>query len=268
MAEKAKRSRLESIRLWIKAVGIPVVLALLGLWQFWLKEVRWPGEAPVNLTTELSVREAGFSGASARDDKREDKELEAIEFEVTARNPSTRGLYLLRNLWVAYGVKIERPQNGDWLQVMADQINGNHQIIAGKYYDADPPVPVATGNVFTDVGLHPGEKIVRTFVFYVPQGVYDFVEVEVRLPTTTTEIPGHPGEPIAGVEYKVRADHAARRYIGLDRMAPTNNLRVPMLGIWMCNGRFRHACYRCGRLLHRPRSQTGPSLRAAVCPKA
>jgi hypothetical protein len=91
---------------------------------------------------------------------------------------------------------------------MADQINGNHQIIAGKYYDADPPVPVATGNVFTDVGLHPGEKIVRTFVFYVPQGVYDFVEVEVRLPTTTTEIPGHPGEPIAGVEYKVRADHA------------------------------------------------------------
>jgi hypothetical protein len=37
MAGNNKRSKSETIRLWIEAVGIPVVIAALGLWQFWLK---------------------------------------------------------------------------------------------------------------------------------------------------------------------------------------------------------------------------------------
>ena len=199
------RKTSESIRLWIEAVGIPVVVAALGVWQFWLKEVVWPSEAPVNLTTDLSVKEAGLKGASGS----EGNALEAIELEVTARNPSTRPIYVLNNIWTAYGVSIEVPQNKDWLQIMADELNGDHQIKGGAHYIPRHPIPVAVGNVFQDTTLQPNEKIVRTFVFYVPQGTYDYLEVDVGLPTTAEELQGHPGEAVAGVDYALRSDRSS-----------------------------------------------------------
>ena len=203
-----KRSTSETVRLWIEAVGIPVVLAGLGLWQFWLKEVRWPAEVPVNLTADLSVKDAGFSSGSSHEQQSADLKLEAIELEVTARNPSTRPIYLLENLWIAYGVKIGPPEGKDWLEVMEKQINGDHQIVGGEHYVAKHPIPVAAGNVFTDDGLQPNEKVVRTFVFYVPQGVYDYVEVDA-LPTVAEDRPDHPGERTARVEYKLRPDRSS-----------------------------------------------------------
>ena len=206
MADAPARSTGESIRLWIQAVGIPVVVAVLGLWQFWLKEVAWPSEAPVNLTTELSVKEAGFGKASARESNREDLGLEAIELQVTARNPSTRPIYLLTNIWAACGITIKPPKTKDWRGAMESQINGDHQIVGGEHYSTAYPVLVAAGNVFTDTALQPNEKIVRSFVFYVPKGAYDYVEVDVGLPTTPIERPGHPGEPTAVTEYKLRSD--------------------------------------------------------------
>lgn len=209
MAGNNKRSKSETVRLWIEAVGIPVVIAALGLWQFWLKEVRWPSEVPVNLTAELSVKDAGFKRANLREEQSSDQKLEAIELEVTARNPSTRPIYLLDNLWIAYGIKITPTHGKDWLGAMETQINGNHQIIGGSHYEAQHPIPVAAGNVFTDNGLQPNEKIVRTFVFYVPQGEYDYVEVDVGLPTVSRENPDRSGEGAARVEYKLREDRSS-----------------------------------------------------------
>jgi hypothetical protein len=209
MAEKP-RSRSETVRLWIDAIGIPVVLALLGLWQFWLKEVRWPAQAPVNLTAELSVKDAG-KGAFSSESSQANSDLQAIELEVTARNPSSRAICLLDNLWIAYGVKISSPDRKDWLEAMETEINGNHQIIGGAHYGAGHPVPVAAGNVFTDSGLQPNEKIVRTFVFYVPRGSYDYVEVDVGLPTVAKERSDSPGEGAAKVTYQLRDDHSSFR---------------------------------------------------------
>ena len=209
MAATNKRSTSETVRLWIEAVGIPVVIAALGLWQFWLKEVRWPSEVPVNLTAELSVKDAGFKHASLREEQSSEQKLEAIELEVTARNASTRPIYLLDNLWIAYGVKITPTEGKDWLEAMETEINGNHQIMGGSHYEAQHPIPVAAGNVFTDNGLQPNEKIVRTFVFYVPHGVYDYVEVDVGLPTVSKENRDRPGEGAARVEYKLRKDRSS-----------------------------------------------------------
>lgn len=203
-----KRSAAETARLWIEAVGIPLVLAVLGLWQFWLKEVRWPAEVPVNLTAELSVKDAGYGSSAAAP---ADPKLQAIELEVTARNPSTRPIYLLDNIWIAYGVKIRPPEQKDWLQAMEKEINGNHQIIGGAHYATNHPIPVAAGNVFTDSGLQPNEKIVRTFVFYVPRGAYDYVEVDVGLPTVAQERSDRPGEGAAKVSYKLRDDRSSFR---------------------------------------------------------
>jgi hypothetical protein len=183
----------------------------LGLWQFWLKEIKWPAQAPVNLTAELSIKDAG-SGAMPGKAADSDDGLQAIELEVTARNPSTRPIYLLNNIWVAYGIKIDSGKL-KWMDGMEVQLNGDHRIIGGKHYSTTPPVPVAVGNVFTDTGLQPNEKIVRSFVFYVPRNEYDYVEVNVGLPTTTADRPGQAGKPIAEVKYALRPDRSSYRPI-------------------------------------------------------
>jgi hypothetical protein len=194
------------VRLWIDAVGIPLVLALLGLWQFWLKEVKWPAQAPVNLTAELSIKDVG-SGATPGEAPNSEDGLQAVELEVTARNASTRSIYLLNNLWVAYGVKIDSGKP-DWREAMESHLNGDHRIVGGEHYATTPPIPVAVGNAFSDTGLQPNEKIVRSYVFYVPRGRYDYVEVNVALPTTAIEMPGGGG-PIAEVKYALRPDRSS-----------------------------------------------------------
>ena len=52
---------------------------------------------------------------------------------MTARNPSTRPIYLLDNLWIAYGIEISSPDRKDWLEAMEKEINGNHQIMGGAH---------------------------------------------------------------------------------------------------------------------------------------
>jgi hypothetical protein len=209
MAGEEKRSKSETVRLWTEAVGIPIALAGLGLLQFWLKEVRWPEEVPVNLTADLSVKDAGFSSPGFEQQAGSEPQLEAVELEVTARNPSSRPIYLLNNLWIAYGVKIGAPNNGTWMEDTEKQLNGDHQIVGGKHYRPQHPVPVAAGNIFTDNSLQPSEKIVRSFVFYVPRGTYDYIEVDIGLPTITSEMQGHPEQAAAGVEYELRKDQSS-----------------------------------------------------------
>jgi len=228
LAEVAQRSRSETVRLWIDAVGIPLVLALLGLWQFWLKEVKWPAQAPVNLTAEISVKDAG-DGAISRAAENADHGLQAIELEVTARNPSTRPIFLLNNLWVAYGVKID-PAKPNWREAMEDRLNGDHRIVGGEHYATTPPVPVGVGNAFGDTGLQPNEKVVRSYIFYVPRGRYDYVEVNVALPTTAIEKPGGGG-PIAEVKYTLRPDRSSYLPV-IYRVKSDGSISTRMLSLW------------------------------------
>ena len=77
---------------------------------FYFEKIWSPSLAPINLTTEVTVKEAGF-GASG--DK---NQFEAIELAITANNPSTRNVYLLPNYWRAMGVPIEtRSGSYEWV---------------------------------------------------------------------------------------------------------------------------------------------------------
>jgi hypothetical protein len=200
MADKPKRSISESVRLWAQAIGIPLVVAGVGLWEFYLKERIWPAQAPVNLTTELTLTETGRAQIANNAD------LEAVELVVTAHNPSPRDVYLLTNYWMAEGIKIGAPkENVDWLQENVDAINGSHVMPDGKYYRNDHPVLVASANVFPiETVLHPSESISASYAFFVPQGVYDLVEVDVILPTTSEAI-AKTGEAAAAIKHSVNA---------------------------------------------------------------
>ncbi len=169
---------------WIQAL-IFFFVASFGAWQFWLKEVVWPAAAPLNLTTELGVKAAGFQASPGSDNK---QQFEAIELVVTARNPSTRNLYLLSNVWVARGIAIDASLKGElWQTAATERIAKYRFAVAGEHYKMREMKLVAGGYVFDDYVLRPNELVTHSFVFYIPHGVYDYVEVAVALPTTPNE---------------------------------------------------------------------------------
>lgn len=185
------RSRSEPVRLWVQAVAVPVVATLFTLVAFYYKEILIPSTAPINLTTDVSVKPAGRSATS----NEQDKGLEAIELTITARNPSSRTIYLLANSWMAFGHKVKESHDNDeeegaWLKNMPEAISAkSYTVVEGKHYIKDSGTVIALGNVFRDNLLHPNEKVSATYVFHVPQGIYDYIHIDVDIPTASRENP-------------------------------------------------------------------------------
>jgi len=199
MTDKPTQGFWEHIRLWLSAIGLPVVLALAGLWQFYLKEVWWP-ESAINLTTEVSIKQVGLSAGGAD----ASKNLEALEVAITAQNPSTRTVYLCANYWAAWGIKVgtRTEPNENWSSDVSGFINKRKSFVAGRHFRTEPGTLVAVGNVFVgDDYLRSQEKVSAAFVFYVPQGVYDLIKVFAILPSTTATNPGKSYTSALGITY-------------------------------------------------------------------
>jgi hypothetical protein len=192
-------TRLQSIRSAARAAIVPVTAAIwAALGTFWSifawyhQEVVVPSAAPVNLTTEVTVQEAGTGHTRSGSG---DEKLDAIQIAVTANNVSTKPIHLLANYWDAWGGKISPRANGAdgaaWLkgvnaaQVDQDKNGQLHYALSGRYYDVSQFERVGWGNLFpTTYVLQPKETISASALFYVPAGVYDMVHVEVHIPTT------------------------------------------------------------------------------------
>ncbi|HML11713.1 MAG TPA: hypothetical protein VK456_00320 [Xanthobacteraceae bacterium] len=177
----ARESPLPSqIRDWVQACFI-VIGVLAGIWQFIFKEMLVPAAAPINVTTEVAVKEAGFGGAN-KDDK---DQFEAIELTIAAKNPSTRDIYLLPSCWFAQGIAIlTHKDNKDWMDRMTTRINKRNATNESMYFTLDKvPVVAVRGAFLEDQILHPSETISASYVFYVPREVYDLLYVHVQLPT-------------------------------------------------------------------------------------
>jgi hypothetical protein len=221
MADKPRQGFWEQVRLWLSAVGLPVVLAGAGLWQFYLKEVWWP-ESAINLTTEVSIKQVGFStgGTDAS------KNLEAIEVAFSARNPSSRTVYLCANYWGAWGTSVTARTQGhgeseDWLNNVTDEINSRVPTVTGKHFKRDSGALVAAGNVFAgDTYLRPQEKISAVFAVYIPEGLYDLIEIFAVLPTTSRESSREPLTPALGVYYALSPDRSRFNVASIYRIKP------------------------------------------------
>ncbi len=181
MSGKAQSA--SEIRDWVQAIVV-VAGVLAGVWEFVFKEIVLPASAPINLSTDINVREAGSKGPN--DDKSQ-SQFEAIELSVTAKNPSTRNVYLLTNCWYAQGetISTSNQPSGDWAANMTQQIASNAPMNQGAFYGLDKVPVIAAAEVFPeDEVLHPNETISTSMVFFVPQNTFDVVRVHVHLPTT------------------------------------------------------------------------------------
>jgi hypothetical protein len=182
MADEHGGGAARTVNLWVQTFAF-LLAGIWGIYVFVYQEFSKPATAPINLTTQISVRPAGVRPSLTGPDG---KPLLAIELEVTATNPSTRIVYILPSYWVAHGINVApRPLSIDWIPLANDGIRNRAIGAAGEHYGFVRTTLVASGSAIPDTELKPNESVTRSFVFYVPEGAYDLLDVESVLPSAS-----------------------------------------------------------------------------------
>lgn len=175
MADEGKRTLAQEISSWMQILGI-VVAAAWGAWTFIYKEIVVPKSAPVNVTVDLELKK--ISAGQPGENK---KRLIPVQFKVSAKNPSTREIYLLPSVWMATGAKIT-PGDNEIGEVPAIT-SRNEQTVAQRHAAVTENVIIAFGGLVEDDSLKPNEVTTRTFILYVPPNEYDSIDLLTIVPT-------------------------------------------------------------------------------------
>lgn len=180
-ADNSDSSFARTANLWVQTLAI-VVAGLWGGYVFVFQEFTKPASAPINLSTEISIRPAGVNAPLSSNGA----PLLAIELGVTVTNPSTRIVYLLSNYWVATGVRIgEQTDDRTWIETANAATEQRRPISGGEHYRLQSGSVVAMGSLAPDTQLKPNESVTRSYVFYVPEGAYDMIDVQSSLPSVS-----------------------------------------------------------------------------------
>lgn len=186
MAEAAEGGLARTVNLWVQSVAF-VCAGLWGVFVFWDQNVAAPARAPINLSTQLTLRPAGLGSQTPGGGQ-----LLAVELEVTATNPSSRTVYILNNYWLATGVKVRPlasggPQVEQWSRDATAAVQQHVPTPSGPHYTLADQQVVQWGSLFPDKVLGPNESVSRTYVFFVPEGAFDMLDVVSALPSISTD---------------------------------------------------------------------------------
>jgi hypothetical protein len=180
-ADLSKASLGETIRSWITTIGI-IVAAIWAAYTFVYKEIVVPQSAPINVSVNLSIQEAGggnFQNA---------QQFSAVLVEISATNPSSRTIYLLPSVWRVYGRKATIKNDRDtFTKSVTNAIQSEEENYTEKYTTYSPSELIAAGRPFSDTGLRPSENVKRSFIIHFPQNTYDALEIIVDIPTVAED---------------------------------------------------------------------------------
>jgi hypothetical protein len=181
MANSQERGFGEKLNTWMQTIAI-IMAAAWAVYTFIYKEILVPKSAPVNISLDLELKK---SATSATRGVAHGKQFDAIEMKVSAKNPSSRTIYLLPNKFIAYGFKITA--DGSEIPEQIPTLEKNPCGMITKNYTLSKPSVIVIGDIIYDFLLRPGEQVGRVLVFLVPKGEYDILEVITRIPTTAKE---------------------------------------------------------------------------------
>jgi hypothetical protein len=180
---------------WSKRLGrftkqhIVPILAIWGtFWSvatFYYKDVFQPRTAPVNISLNLDLKKVNPATPPADPHS---AGMIAVEMQLAATNPSGREIFLLPNVWIAYGYRVSKAaESQDFAERLNDTLARPRARPVERFTRASSPVavPVAGGVLLSDTNLKPGEKVARTLVFHVPRNTFDVIEVWTAIPTTS-----------------------------------------------------------------------------------
>ena len=179
MANSGERSFAQELNTWIQTIGI-IIAACWGVYTFVYKEIMVPKSAPVNITLNLELKKIGTGLLKNKDRIRP---LVPVELKVSAKNPSSREVYLLTGAWIAYGMKIDHFEEVQSFSVKDIVSEQNKLWYKERHSGVLKSTVVAFGGVFRDTSLKPDETTVRTLMFYLPPDEYDVLEVHLVMPT-------------------------------------------------------------------------------------
>jgi hypothetical protein len=163
----------ENFKAWTQTGGI-IIAAGWAVYTFVYKEITAPKSAPVNITLDLQLKKI--------EPLAPEQGLTAIEARCSAKNPSSREVQLLPSAWIAYGSTIAAKADDSH---SIEEATATLQDKTGlrpwmRHATRDKISMIATGHLFKDTGLKPGEATTRTLVLYVPKNTYnqlDFIAV-------------------------------------------------------------------------------------------
>jgi hypothetical protein len=174
---QTERNLGKTISTWVQIVGI-LTATVWGVYTFVYKEIKVPRSAPVNITVNLQLKKVGTGVTKGN--------LTAVELKCSAANPSSRQIFLLPSVWVAYGKRIAA-KNADAAEFAKEASavlkDSTSLAPANRHITVANTSVVAIGRLFPDTVLKPGETSGRTIVFYVPKSDYDSVELVVLMPS-------------------------------------------------------------------------------------
>jgi hypothetical protein len=183
MPDNGSQSVGKEINAWVQTIGI-VLAAAWGVYTFIYTQILAPKAAPVNITVDLSLKK--ISPSDTKEGIR--RHLVPVEMRISAKNPSTREVYLLSSSWIAWGVKVH--DNGD--QPLDDFLNPSPIIPANvadfvaRHAAVSAVEVVAFGGLLSDNSLKPNEISSRTLIFYVHPNEYDSLQVQAYIPTVSS----------------------------------------------------------------------------------
>ncbi len=172
-----------SFHTWIQTIAI----ILAGAWAaytFIYKEVLVPKAAPINLALNLQPQRVSQDLGRAKADH-----LIPVELKIVANNPSTRTVYLLPSLWLAYGVTYSEKDDltiGQKVEATLAPAAATAMFsYAERHAETKSRMLIAGGRALRDVSLKPGEAVTRTMVFYVPANRYRMLTISLYVPTVS-----------------------------------------------------------------------------------
>lgn len=216
MTGPQKRDWLETLKISMEIVGI-VVASFWAYYTFRQEKVVIPASAPVNITMELGLKEVGGTSGKNKDEKSQEGTLSAIEMRVSARNPSSRSVYLHLSQWTAEGLKIADPmviENDAFKQKILDSVIKEDWNFEERYSKREMQEMVAGGSLFPDKVLQPNESVMRTLIFYIPRGQFDVIDVNVEIETSA----------VANITVKKETNGDLVRYGPADSNGPPKQL--------------------------------------------
>jgi hypothetical protein len=176
------RSLAQDVNNWVQTVAI-FGAGIWALYTFWY-QAREVKSAPVNITLDLQLKKIG---SDQRTSANNGKGLVPIEVKVSARNPSSRTVYLLPSAWIAWGSKIVSTTQPKPIRDFKITGDTDDRRIELHVSNGEREV-VGVGRLFQrDDSLRPGEIITRTLIIYVPPNEYNEVAVRTILQTVVKE---------------------------------------------------------------------------------
>lgn len=150
---------------WTKTVAV-VVASLWGMYTFIWRDILVPSWAPASLVIELKPRQDGPDAARTEGGRGTTR----LRLRVIATNPSTRTLYLLPNVWWASTMQRSATGPGQSFESAANAVLRDPSVLqAERGQEVISTGLLATGRLFIDDQILPGETLSRDLSFAVPK---------------------------------------------------------------------------------------------------